>query len=114
MNALQDKMTGYYWFATGTPSFLVNLIKQRRLKLQSLDELKEAIDTVTSISFDLKSTLAPVLYQSGYLTIKDYNPKTKILTLGFPNNEVRRGFLLQLMGVYTETSVAKSWMEVQN
>lgn len=114
LNALQDKMIGYYWFATGTPSFLVNLIKQRQLKLQSLDELKEAIDTVTSISFDLKSTLAPVLYQSGYLTIKGYNTKTKILTLGFPNNEVRRGFLLLLMGVYTETSAAKSWTDIVN
>lgn len=112
LNALQDKMIGYYWFATGTPSFLVNIIKQNKIALKTLDELKVAIDTVTDVSFDIKSTLAPVLYQSGYLTIKKYNPKTKLLTLGFPNTEVRRGFLLQLMGVYTHTSADKSWTDI--
>ncbi|MCM1153551.1 MAG: ATP-binding protein [Muribaculum sp.] len=112
LKALQAKSIDFYWFATGTPTFLVALIRNRRIKLQTLDEFKEPIDNVTSISFDLKSTLAPVLYQTGYLTIKAYNQKTHMLTLGFPNTEVRRGFLLQLLNVYTNEKTTRSWTDI--
>lgn len=112
MNALQDREINFYWFETGTPYYLVKQIKKHRLPLQTFEGVKESRDAVTNASFDLKTTLIPVLYQSGYLTIKGYDAITRILTLGFPNLEVRRGFLLELMSVYVNKSENSTWADI--
>ena len=112
MNALQDREINYYWFETGTPYYLVKQIKKREIPLHTFESVKESRDSVMNVSFDLKTTLIPVLYQSGYLTIKGYDAVTRILTLGFPNLEVRRGFLLELMSVYTNKSENSTWADI--
>lgn len=87
--------------------------------MQELDEVEIRASDVVSVSFDLKSSLYPVLYQTGYLTIKGYDERTDRLTLGFPNREVREGFLYQLYSLYalperstTEFDIAKFYRDV--
>jgi len=93
-----------YWFQTGTPTFLVKLIRSRQVKLQNLENTPAPLQAIENVSLDLRSSLVPVLYQSGYLTIKHYDAETDMLTLGFPNREVERGFLLSLMNLYVPSN----------
>ncbi len=97
---LTRKWIGDYWFQTGTPSFLIKMIKARHISLESLGKLEVRQSEIENVSFDMRSSLYPVLYQAGYLTIKAYRPETRTLTLGFPNREVEEGFFMQLMKVY--------------
>ncbi len=120
LNSLQAGWIRDFWFQTGTPTFLVKLIKSRQIELQRLGHTQIPLQAVENVSFDLRSSLVPVLYQSGYLTIKDYDPETDLLTLGFPNREVERGFLLSLMNLYLPTdndsafSIAKFYEDVRD
>lgn len=100
INALRNRRISNYWFQTGTPTFLVKMIKKRGLLLKRLDNIEVDADAVASLPFDYHSSLYPVLYQSGYLTIKGYRPEMNRLRLGFPNREVEQGFYNQLMKVY--------------
>ena len=80
-----------YWFSTGTPSSLLNLLRVKQIVMPELEGFvanKNRFDAPTERITDP----IPVLFQSGYLTIKDYNYVTKDFTLGFPNAEVREGF----------------------
>lgn len=97
LNALQNKKISDYWFGTGTPSHLVYLIKERKIRLQDIDGVEESASKIQNVSFDIDKTLIPMMYQSGYLTIKGYDSETDMLKLGFPNKEVEKGFLTNLM-----------------
>lgn len=101
LNALYAKDISDYWFRTGTPTFLIKMIKAGNIELQSLDEVEILRTDVENVSFDFSDSLYPVLYQSGYLTIKGYDPHTRSLTLGFPNKEVEEGFFRQLLNIYS-------------
>ena len=109
-----------YWFETGTPTFLVHQLKKTNYRLDEMTEEKLSADTLNSIDIMDENPL-PLLYQSGYLTIKDYDPEFKYYTLGFPNREVREGFVKYLVPYYTPKSsersnfdVSKFVMEVRN
>ncbi|UTY32074.1 ATP-binding protein [Treponema putidum] len=89
-----------YWFATGTPTFLVNYLKDAHYNVPNLDgnvELNEA--GIELYRADAKNPL-PILFQSGYLTIKEYIEEGNLYRLGFPNDEVRYGFLENLLPAY--------------
>lgn len=73
LNALSDRCIDDYWFKTGTPTFLIKLIKQRNISLQSLNKFTVSKSEIDSVSLDMESDLLPVLYQSGYLTILSYD-----------------------------------------
>ena len=92
MQAFAAKDIGNYWFGSGTPSFLFRQMRRFNTNILELDKLE-----VSSSQFDVPTeamtTALPLLYQSGYLTIKDYNPYAHIYTLDFPNAEVKVGFL---------------------
>ena len=89
-----------YWFETGTPSFLVYQLKKTGYPLDNMTEEDLSANTLNSIdSMDVNPL--PLLYQSGYLTIKDYDPEFKTYRLGFPNREVREGFIKYLYPFYT-------------
>ncbi len=89
-----------YWFETGTPSFLVYQLQKTGYPLDNMTEEELSADTLNSIdSMDVNPL--PLLYQSGYLTIKDYDPEFKTYRLGFPNREVREGFIKYLYPFYT-------------
>ncbi|UTC66518.1 MULTISPECIES: ATP-binding protein [unclassified Treponema] len=101
LNAFSAKDVGSYWFATGTPTFLVNYLKDAHYNIPDLDgnvELDEA--GLADYRADKKNPL-PILFQSGYLTIKEYIREAALYRLGFPNDEVRYGFFKNLLPDYT-------------
>ncbi len=100
LNAMQDKSLGQYWFGTGTPLFLAKRIKSGDVRIEKLNRLHVALNAIENVSPDMKGDPVPILYQSGYLTIKGYERNTRRVTLGFPNREVEQGFLEQLLKLY--------------
>lgn len=90
-----------YWFATGTPTFLVNYLKDAHYNVPDLDGNVEINETgIELYRADAKNPL-PILFQSGYLTIKEYIEDVNMYRLGFPNDEVRYGFLENLVPAYS-------------
>ena len=101
LNVLNAGELKNYWFATGTPTFLVNYLKDAHYNVPDLDgkvELNEA--GIEMYSADAKNPL-PILFQAGYLTIKEYIAEANMYRLGFPNDEVCYGFLENLLPSYS-------------
>ncbi len=100
LNAFCDKELRNYWFESGTPTFLIRQMQQFRTDITSLDYLE-----VPAESFDVPTeamgTALPLLYQSGYLTVKGYDREALMYTLAIPNQEVRIGYTKGLLPVYT-------------
>lgn len=98
-NAFVGKNYENFWFSTGTPTFLIELLKQSQFDIRELDNT-----TATAEQFDAPTNVItdpiPVLYQSAYLTIKGYDPDFELYTLAYPNKEVRKGFIESLMPAY--------------
>lgn len=80
-----------YWFSTGTPTFLVNILREHRVSLPDLNSYQASLVRFNAPTERVTDPI-PALFQSGYLTLKAYNPLTRKWTLGFPNEEVREGF----------------------
>jgi hypothetical protein len=100
LNTFAKGVLKNYWFATGTPTFLVKMLKETDFNIKSLEnEVKIPIDSITDYRAEYKNPI-PLLYQSGYLTIKSYNNRLNLYTLGFPNEEVEYGFLNELFPIY--------------
>ena len=97
INAFDENELKNFWFDTGTSSFLVNIIETNSYRLDSLESQKRRESQLNDIT-DAGDTVIPLLFQSGYLTIKDYDKTTLEYTLGFPNKEVRRSFWDSLAG----------------
>lgn len=93
LNAFDKMEFGNYWFQTGTPTFLVELLKKSDYDLRTLmDGVEASANTFSEYRVEEDNPI-PLIYQSGYLTIKDFDKEFQIYTLGFPNDEVRYGFL---------------------
>lgn len=103
LNALDSVEFGNYWFSTGTPTFLVELLKNTDYDLRNLEGLELPANLFADYKADADNPI-PVIYQSGYLTIKGYNKEFQSYTLGFPNEEVKYGFLNYLVPYYTGVS----------
>lgn len=99
LQTLSKKRFGDYWFETGTPSFLVKLLKETNYKLDDLTRDEQTADMLNSID-SYRNNPIPLIYQSGYLTIKDYDEEFKMYKLGFPNKEVESGFINYLLPFY--------------
>ncbi len=93
LNAFDKMEFGNYWFQTGTPTFLVKLLQKADYDLRTLIDGVEASAITFSEYRVEEDNPIPLIYQSGYLTIKDFDKRFKIYTLGFPNDEVRYSFL---------------------
>ncbi len=104
LNVFQKMKLNYFWFQTGTPTYLVNLLKQSDYDLRLLVDGVEATASAFAEYRAETNNPLPMIYQSGYLTIKDYDPVVELYTLKFPNDEVRYGFLNFLVPYYTEVS----------
>ncbi|MCQ2345124.1 MAG: ATP-binding protein [Paludibacteraceae bacterium] len=96
LNAFGQNKFGKYWFDSGTPTFLVKLLMNREYNLEQLSHESVVADEISAIDHDFANPI-PVIYQSGYLTIKDYDPDLEQYILGFPNREVEEGFVKRLM-----------------
>ena len=100
LNTLASQQFRDYWFETGTPSFLVYQLKKTGYPLTAMTEEELSTDTLNSIDIMDENPL-PLLYQSGYLTLKSYDPEFDEYKLGFPNREVEQGFIKYLYPFYT-------------
>lgn len=113
LGALLDKEFGSYWFETGTPTFLIKRLRDvrfdvRRFTDQTIYAGESTLKDYTGESLDP----IPLLYQTGYLTISDYDVKRKRYTLSFPNEEVRYGFLESLMPSYVPEATAANGLDI--
>ena len=100
LNALDSQEFNSYWFETGTPTYLAELLLKHKFNLHKMATCQTTTKILDSIDPNSTSPI-PVIYQSGYLTIKDYDPVFKLYTLGFPNQEVEEGFIDFLLPYYT-------------
>ena len=88
-----------FWFSTGTPSMLINVMRQHNISIQQIENFQARLDRFDAPTERITDPI-PVLFQSGYLTLKNYNPVNRKYALGFPNGEVREGFSLSLYKYY--------------
>ena len=103
VKALKSGEIKKYWFDSATPSALFSMLRQMPpLELEALDGIRCPV-TAFDLAFDSYKAPLPALYQSGYLTIKDYMPSRDLYVLGFPNHEVRTGFADCLYQIVSDT-----------
>ena len=100
LKVFQKLSLGYYWFATGTPTFLAKKLQELRYPLPDLDNNVVLTRMDLENPHEFADDPIQVLYQAGYLTIKEYNTEYDEFTLGFPNDEVRYSFWELLLKCY--------------
>ncbi|MBR6699736.1 MAG: ATP-binding protein [Bacteroidaceae bacterium] len=114
LNVLANKRFDSYWFETGTPTYLVELLQSCNYDLNRLHGSLSTDNALNAIDIYGNDPI-PVIYQSGYLTIKSYDSEFRIYTLGFPNKEVEEGFIRFLAPLYTSMpNEAESVFAIQN
>ena len=116
LNSLQDRALRSYWFESGTPTFLMEKLREFNVvpsMLSKTTAMASAFDAPT----ESMTSIIPLLYQSGYFTIKDYNPLSGLYTLDVPNTEIRIGLMESLLPNYVQidsykgvTTVAEMYM----
>ena len=111
LNTFAKKTYGSYWFETGTPTYLVELLKKSDYDLEEVSHVETDANILDSIFTD--DNPIPVIYQSGYLTIKGYDKRFGIYTLGFPNREVEEGFMNFLLPFYANVNKTSSPFEIK-
>ncbi|MDR2619253.1 MAG: ATP-binding protein, partial [Treponema sp.] len=100
LNTLASRDFRYYWFQTGTPTFLIKLLQQADFDIRRFAG-GISVDPASIYDYRIQGgNPIPILYQSGYLTITGYDAETKLFRLGFPNEEVEYGFLNALLPYY--------------
>lgn len=110
LNAFKKLEMRDYWFATGTPSYLIRLLNHTKENLDELTGRYYTAQQFVDYKADVEKPL-PMIYQSGYLTIKDYNMRRNTFLLDFPNNEVKNGFLTLIAADYLKPqSSINSWV----
>lgn len=96
-----------YWYETGTPTFLINLIMKQKINILDLHNMYVRYDDFSK--YDIETMKAePLLYQSGYLTIRDYDEELEQFILDYPNEEVESSFSKALLEQYTQSSSEQS------
>ena len=99
IRALNGQQIDSYWFGSGTPSYLIKSLRKYHVGVMDIEQKRVGIDDF-DVSPEQMTSALPLLYQSGYLTIKKYNPITKSYVLGYPNREVKIGMLKSLAPNY--------------
>ena len=109
LNTLAKHRYKNYWFEAGTPTFLIELLKEHGYRLPDLSKEQVSANVMSSMDSSFPNPI-PVIYQSGYLTIKGYDERFKKYQLGFPNKEVEEGFLNLLLPLYNSAGDRSSFM----
>lgn len=113
LNALKKREFGSYWFETGTPTFLAEKVSTTGLNVSGFIDHTLYADELALSDYRVENPdPVPLLYQTGYLTICGYDNKLKLYSLGFPNDEVKYGFLKSLMTVYVPDTVSNAGKDV--
>ena len=105
-NSFSKREFGKYWFSSGTPTYLINMLNKFDVLPASIAPI-EALASAFDAPTEKMKTITPLLYQSGYVTIKDYDPDIELYTLDIPNKEIRVGLFENLLpnyvdGIYAE------------
>ena len=96
LNCFADGKLNAYWFASGTPTYLIEMMRKFDMMPTNIGQDIEADKGDFDAPTETLTTIMPLLYQSGYLTIKKYTPETDLYTLGIPNKEIRVGLFRNL------------------
>ena len=100
LNCFARQKMDAYWFGSGTPTYLINMMRKFDFLPTNLGEDKWVKAADFDAATETMTTIMPLLYQSGYLTIKDYDPESELYLLSLPNNEIRTGLFRSLMPHY--------------
>lgn len=106
LNCFAEKEFGSYWFSSGTPTYLINMLNKFEVlpnEIAPTEALESAFDAPT----EKMKTITPLLYQSGYVTIKNYDKDTQLYTLDIPNKEIRVGLFDNLLPNYVDGKSAQ-------
>lgn len=116
LTAMENGMLDYYWFTSGTPTYLINMMKKFDTAYTDFAEGMEAdaSDFDAPTDADIMTTITPLLYQSGYITIKDYDKEYDSYFLGIPNKEVRLGLTKALIPYYVTRNTIATNNTVRN
>lgn len=112
LNAFKYRQLDSYRFETGTPTYLVELLKKHHYDLNRMAHEETDSDTLNSIDSTSDNPI-PVIYQSGYLTIKGYDRRFGLYRLGFPNREVEEGFIRFLLPFYANVDKMESPFQIK-
>ena len=112
LNTFKSRKFGSYWFETGTPTYLVTLLRRHNYGLEEMATSEVTAEVLNSIDAESTDPI-PVIYQSGYLTIKGYDTEFQTYTLGFPNEEVETGFVKYLVPFYLNNREKRSVFDVR-
>lgn len=107
LSAMKTRRMDNYWFATGTPRFLISQIKRFNTDITQIDGSEALVTEFDAPTEDMHSIL-PLFYQSGYLTIKDYDRFFKVYKLGFPNEEVKIGLTQMFIPFYVSSDINRT------
>ena len=120
LNAFADGKFGSYWFGSGTPTYLIKMLEKFGVEPSEIGP-KQAKASIFDAPTETMTNITPLLYQSGYITIKDYNKILDLYTLDIPNKEVRLGLMESLLPNYVgnetpeaTTMVAYLFYDIQN
>ena len=114
-NALEEKEFGMYWFATGTPTFLIDKLKESGFDAKKITEGKLYADAnvLTDYRYDNPNPI-PLFYQTGYLTISGYDEKYMSYRLDYPNDEVKYGFLRSLAPAFLQDEKSYDPLDIRS
>ncbi|MGN0229191.1 MAG: AAA family ATPase [Muribaculaceae bacterium] len=120
LNAFQDKMLKSYWFESGTPTFLIEKLREFNVSPSDIGK-KEVMSSAFDAPTESMTSITPLLYQSGYITIKDYDPDAWLYRLDIPNQEIRIGLMESLLPNYVNaywengvSTVARMYLALLN
>lgn len=107
LNCFTDGKTKAYWFGSGTPTYLINMLRKFNVLPTRITKMYAKASSFDAPTENM-TTITPLLYQSGYLTIKDYEPMSEIYTLDIPNKEIKVGLFESLLPNYLEGTFAEA------
>ena len=107
LNCFADGKLDAYWFGSGTPTYLINMMRKYDFLPADLGENVEAAKEDFDAATETMTTIIPLLYQSGYITIKDYDGETELYTLGVPDKEIRVGLFRSLLPHYLNENIVR-------
>ncbi len=115
LNALKEKEYGMYWFSTGTPTFLIEKLKESGFDPKRITDgrLYAEGNVLTYYRYD-NANPVPLFYQTGYLTIKGYDEKYRSYQLGYPNDEVKYGFMESLAPLFLKAEKAPEPLDIRS
>ncbi len=113
MKALAAQKIGSYWFESGTPTFLLERLRNSGFDETTLDSMPMIPESDFDVSPEISDNALPMLYQTGYLTIKEYDRDLHLYTLGYPNKEVKIGFTQGLLAQYRNREMTGSGFVAQ-